>query len=154
MTQKNVLFADSEQIILNDLSDFLSSSGYSINTINNYHGLLKAIRNKRYQILILDSHLKHLPSSYSFDEIREYNPYAVIIMMVSDPTLDSVITFFRNRVFDLFIKPFDINEMKNSLEKGFEQYEKNVHFHFFMQNIDKFEALMKKSKVDFEKILT
>lgn len=77
-------------------------------------------------------------------KIKEVDPNTLSIIMTGYPTLESCIEALRCGACDYLIKPFKLNELKNSVEKALHEYKLKTEIGKLKDRIKTLEEELKK----------
>lgn len=122
-------------LIIDDCTDLcdvlvrnLSEEGYKINSVNTGKEGIEELKRDLYNLIILD--LK-LPDMFGVEVLKEINskyPDISVIILTGYPTLETAIETMKNNAFDYIKKPFNIDDLKKSIDMALLKNEsKNKH---------------------------
>ena len=77
-------------------------------------------------------------------KIKELNPNTLSVIMTGYPTLESSIEALRCGAHDYVIKPFKLNELKNSVEKALHEYKLKTEIGKLKDRIKTLEGELRK----------
>ncbi len=72
------------------------------------------------QVVLLDINLPDRSGRELFDALKSQSEEVVIIMLTAFPDLRGAITLMQAGAFDYLVKPFDLTELKITIQKGLE----------------------------------
>lgn len=110
-----ILVVDDEKSIRKFLSVSLISYGYNISEAINGREAIKAIRNFRPDVVILDLGLPDMDGIEVIDEIREFSQIPIIILSVRSSQEDKIEALNKG-ADDYLAKPFGIEELQARLK--------------------------------------
>ena len=115
-----VLLIDDSEIIRNLLSDYLTDSGFQVDiSVDGQDGIDKALANN-YDLIICDTHMPKKNGNQVFEEVTKHKPDVKFIMTNSLP--DKLVQqTCRGDTFCVLNKPFDLDEVKDTINKIFEK---------------------------------
>ncbi len=119
--KKRLIIIDDDIEITGLLKVTLKDEDYSVDFAATGEEGLRLLDEYYYHVAILD--LK-LPDIYGMDilkMIKEKNPYCDVIIVSAYPNVDTAIKAFKSGCFDYVIKPFNIEDMKNIVQKCLEK---------------------------------
>lgn len=119
MTVKNILIVDDEETLTFSMhqSFIMEKRGYDITTAGSGEEALEKIKDKRFDVAIVDIYLPGISGLDLIKGIKEKNPDTVIIMMSAYATMDKKDEALEYGALYFFEKPFDIKEVKRIVLK-------------------------------------
>ena len=124
--KKSILVAESDSEILSMLKLYLNSLGYDYDTVSAGDEVLdhmynnKSGKKKKYDIILLDTHLNKISGLAVANEIRKRNLNQRIMIMSTTPKEHlpyELIKSAKVHDADLFTKPFRLSELLYSIER-------------------------------------
>ncbi len=124
--KKSILVAESDSGILSMLKLYLNSLGYDYDTFSAGDEVLdhvynsKSSKKKKYDIILLDTHLDKISGLAVANEIRKRNSTQRIMIMSTTPKEHlpyELIKSAKVHDADLFTKPFRLSELLYSIER-------------------------------------
>lgn len=124
--KKSILVAESDSEILSMLKLYLNSLGYDYDTFSAGDEVLdhvynsKSSKKKKYDIILLDTHLDKISGLAVANEIRKRNSTQRIMIMSTTPKEHlpyELIKSAKVHDADLFTKPFRLSELLYSIER-------------------------------------
>lgn len=111
---------DIKFLILDDDAGILETVGYIINQLGYYHegytnnkDAINALRNNKFDVLIIDFFLEHNTADELIKEIRSFNIFIHIIVLTGSPTeISKEIFICDNFINDFCEKSYDLNYLK------------------------------------------
>ncbi len=120
-----VVLADSDGVIRRDVESFLLKLGYNVHSVKTASELLSTLSTCSYDIAIADCFLEGAAGLEMMDRLQNLYPSVTVILMMSDPSVDSVIAAFRKGAVDFLIKPFALNEINDVLRSAVMKRQRN-----------------------------
>lgn len=123
--KKSVLVAESDPGILSIMKHYLNHLGYDYDAFNTGYEVLDFLynsntsKNKKYDIILLDTHLDKISGLAVANEIRKRNSYQRIMIMstaAKEHLPPELIKSAKVHDADLFTKPFRLSELLCSLD--------------------------------------
>ncbi|MDI6802075.1 MAG: sigma-54 dependent transcriptional regulator [Thermodesulfovibrionales bacterium] len=114
---KKILVIDDDESVIWVIRKALEPLGYDIETKTNIKAGLKAV--DRFKLILLDLMLPDGNGLDALKEIKVFSPDAVVIMVTAHGRMESVIEAMKEGAYDYLEKPFDIEELKITVEKAF-----------------------------------
>ena len=118
MSKKIILLAEDDDSIELVTNDFLSSEGYEVRSAKTLKSLWSLIEKGGGDVLITDV---MFPDGESFDlipQIKELRPDLPIIIVSARNNLQTAISSAEKGAFEYLPKPFDLNDLNNSVNKA------------------------------------
>lgn len=110
-----ILVVDDDEIIRQSLQDYLQQIGYQVITaVDGLDGMEK-IKNKRYDLIILDIRMPYVSGIGLVKIAKEINPDIPVICMTGYGISPEKIAREEN-VNEVFSKPFELKELAKSIE--------------------------------------
>jgi DNA-binding NtrC family response regulator len=140
-TQK-ILIAEPEPSISEALKEFLLHVGYQAEIAMSREDIVATAVEQRYGVVILDHLLNSSGDGDILEELRAAGPSICIIMLISYPLVEYVIAAYRKGVFDVVIKPVDLFELDEIIQRAFRQHELNRACQFVSENRERIDELI------------
>lgn len=128
MDKPRILVIDDEEIIRNLLSDILTKD-YDVETVGDGNAALQKVKETFFNLLITDLKMPRLGGLDVLKEIKRVNPYIEVIIITGYPTIESAVEAIKIGAFDFICKPFDVQEMKLTIDRCLERQKFNKN-HF------------------------
>jgi CheY-like chemotaxis protein len=125
--EKSLLIAESDPNVLSMLNLYLNAMGYSFEFVTNGLMVLDKIRyenmkgKKKYDVIILDTHLDKLPGLNVAKEIHKKDSSQRIMIMSSSQKRQLNVNLLieaQVKEQDIFTKPFRLSELLCSIERS------------------------------------
>ncbi len=116
-----ILIVDDDPDVCEYLQKFLSKDGYDVATVANPTQVLDELKNKPYQIIILDLKMPGMSGEELLRRIRAIDSDICIIIYTGYPTVDSAVDTMKQQVFDYIKKPFNIDDFRAVIRKAIEE---------------------------------
>lgn len=116
-----ILIVDDDPDVCEYLQKFLSKDGYDVTTVANPGQVLDELKNKPYQIIILDLKMPGMSGEELLRRIRAIDSDICIIIYTGYPTVDSAVDTMKQQVFDYIKKPFNIDDFRAVIRKAIEE---------------------------------
>ena len=78
-------------------------------------------KSKEYDLILLDYILPGLQPEQVFGWVKEHQPHASIIVITGYPSMDSALNCLRAQTFDYLTKPFQINQLQETVTRCLEK---------------------------------
>ncbi|HPQ41099.1 MAG TPA: response regulator [bacterium] len=116
-----ILIVDDDPDVCEYLHKFLSKDGYDVTTVANPTQVLDELKNKPYQIIILDLKMPGMSGEELLRRIRAIDSDICIIIYTGYPSVDSAVDTMKQQVFDYIKKPFNIDDFRAVIRKAIEE---------------------------------
>ena len=114
----NILVVDDELSMRELLDVMLTQEGYGVSLANNGKQALKLIEKKSFDMILCDIRLGDLTGLDILRASKQKDSGTVVIMISAFSTTEVAVEAMNEGAFDFVPKPFDIKELKSSIEKG------------------------------------
>lgn len=139
-TGTRVLLVDDEEKFLEVLSQRLGTRGIDASTATSGEEALVKIKNKNFDVIILDVMMPGIGGIESLKRIRQENPEVQIIMLTGKSSIEKAVTAMKEGAIDFLEKPADIDKLLEKIENA--RQKKTL---LVMKNIEeKVKGLLKK----------
>jgi DNA-binding NtrC family response regulator len=139
-TGTRVLLVDDEEKFLEVLSQRLGTRGIDASTATSGEEALVKIKNKNFDVIILDVMMPGIGGIESLKRIRQENPEVQIIMLTGKSSIEKAVTAMKEGAIDFLEKPADIDKLLEKIENA-----KQKKTLLVMKNIEeKVKGLLKK----------
>ncbi len=115
--QGNIYIIEDDTSIRNTLNKILTASGYQVNIFSSPKLFLES-NIIHPAVIILDMILPDMYGTNIQKELMKNNESAPIIFISGESPLDQAVFAMKHGAIDFLVKPFDINELIGSIEKG------------------------------------
>ncbi len=121
--QLSVMIVDDEKPMLEWLSILLEEQGYRISCHGSGEEAIKAARNFRPDILVVDVKMPGMSGFEVLTELQDQFPGLIGIMMTAFSSVDSAVKAMRRGATDYLVKPFEVDQLLVAIEKALDQRE-------------------------------
>ncbi len=102
---KRVLVVDDEKSIRVSLREFLVAEGYAVETATDAQDALRILEDHEFDVVVSDIVLPRTNGIELLQTLRKGAPFAQVIMMTGEPTVDTAAEALRSGAFDYLTKP-------------------------------------------------
>lgn len=117
MSQHSILWADDEIDLLKPHILFLKSKGYDPVTVNNGRDALELVRERPFDLVILDENMPGLSGLETLQRIKETAPHTQVIMITKSEEENIMNQAVGNNIADYLIKPVNPMQILMSIKK-------------------------------------
>ncbi|PJA95280.1 MAG: two-component system response regulator, partial [Ignavibacteriales bacterium CG_4_9_14_3_um_filter_34_10] len=115
--QFNVLIIDDEEIQLQSLKTFLSKRKFNVFTSRSGEDGIRLINENLIDIVLTDFKMPGMNGFEVLRKTKEINPGIDVVVMTAFGTIENAVSLMKAGAFDYLIKPIDLDELENILEK-------------------------------------
>ncbi|HEY4717206.1 MAG TPA: HD domain-containing phosphohydrolase [bacterium] len=116
-----ILIADDEKELRFILQEFLSQYDYITDVAEDGVEAMEKLRTNQYSILILDLDMPKLGGMGVLNKLGDFPNKPVTILMTGYATVENAIESMKIGAFDYIVKPFKMEHLLLSIEKGLEK---------------------------------
>jgi DNA-binding NtrC family response regulator len=116
-----VLLVDDEEKFLEVLSQRLGARGVDAVTASSGEEALVKIKNKNFDVIILDVMMPGLGGIETLKRIKKENPELQIIMLTGKGTVDKAVEAMKEGAIEFIEKPADINQLMEKIGEAKEK---------------------------------
>lgn len=111
-----ILIIDDDPGTCSVIQAALSTRNFLIDTVSD-PALVEATlaQPTQYHLIILDYVLPGLEAEQVFAWVRDHQPQANIIVVTGYPSVDSVLSCLRARIYDYITKPFQVDQLRDTV---------------------------------------
>ena len=110
--QLNVLVVDHDEGSNVQIKDVLTTEGYQAEVLNDPEQVVEAIKQGRYQMVILDVSPPEGRGIELLERIRATDSDVCVIAMTGVPSVEAAVRTLKNQAFDYLQKPVDVEELR------------------------------------------
>lgn len=110
--QKPILVVEDEAIVRESLRDWLTDSGYRVETAEDGEKALETIAEQDFGVVILDLRLPGKDGIEVLKEAKKRKPQLKGIIITAYPSVQTAVRAGKEGVIDYLPKPFDMNDLE------------------------------------------
>lgn len=122
MTQEKILVIDDELFVRELLQEFLSREGYKVYLAESGEKAVNLVKTNPVEIALIDLKMPGMDGISTLKEIRKIAPHTIAIILTGYPTIETSIEALRSGAYDYVVKPFKLNDLKNTIEKAINEH--------------------------------
>ena len=122
MAQEKILVIDDELFVRELLQEFLTKEGYKVYTAESGEKGIESVKDTPVEIALIDLKMPGMDGISTLKEIRKIAPNTTAIILTGYPTIESSIEALRSGAYDYVVKPFKLNDLKNTIQKALNEY--------------------------------
>ena len=116
----NLLIIDDEDIVCYGLSQILKDKGYSVDSAVDGTRALQIIKEKEYDLILLDINLPEKSGIELLSEIKSNSPDSLVIMITAYNDVYLAVKAIRAGAYDYFVKSSEYDDLLVKIEKALE----------------------------------
>jgi CheY-like chemotaxis protein/anti-sigma regulatory factor (Ser/Thr protein kinase) len=109
----HILMAEDDRTLSQMLKGLLRAKGYRVTAVGNGQAALKRLREKKYDLLLLDVWMPKMNGFEVLSFLREMPAPPRVIVMTSDGTPESILRAMREQAYNYVLKPFEPEALLN-----------------------------------------
>ena len=117
---EQILIVEDDLSLCHFLSKALSPQGYKITACHSAAEALSVLSAAAVDLILLDNKLPDRRGIELLKEIKRDHPQIIIIIMTAFGTSQTAIEAMRMGAFDYILKPFELDEIAELVDKGME----------------------------------
>jgi len=112
------LVVDDEPMVRDLMRDALALSGFDVDTASDVEGARKLLRARPYDVLVTDIRLEE-GSGLDLARFTKALDHAIeVVIVTGHASVETVIEAVKVEAFDYMLKPLDLNELRNVVERA------------------------------------
>ncbi len=113
-----LMVIDDEPIVGKRLKQVFEKMGFEVETFTNPRVAIEAMGRNPFDIVVTDLKMEDMDGMDVLTEVRKINPNAKVIIITGYAQPETASEAFREGVFDFMVKPFKLDELKNTVCKA------------------------------------
>jgi len=118
-----ILVCDDDETLCYLLKEQLIEEGFSVDTVYDGSLAIDAIKNKNYDILLLDLTMKIVNGEEVLKFVSEYNSSIQVIILTAQSELRKAVDCIRNGAYDFINKPYNFDELLITINRALEHHD-------------------------------
>ncbi len=131
-----VLIVDDEKAIRLLLQNKLTTDGYQCLLAEDAPAALAKLKAAPVDLILLDINLPGKSGMELLPEIKMSYPDVVVIMATSVSDINTAVEAIRQGAYDYITKPFDLNAVTHSVNRGIEKRRMELELHDYQQHLE------------------
>ncbi len=123
----NILLLEDEYMLLKSIKTYLESLGHTVFGFEDGESATFAIKNKRFDLYILDINTPIIDGFNVLKNIKKNDPVAIVIMITAFVDINSVEKAYNLGCNEYLKKPFNLRELKIRMDKLLENRKVDVN---------------------------
>ncbi len=117
MKEFSVIIIDDEEAQVQSLNSFLTKRGYKVFNANDGEKAFKISQERMIDIVLTDFQMPGWDGLTVLKEMKYLNPEIDVVVMTAYGTIESAVQIMKAGAFDYLIKPIDLDELENILNR-------------------------------------
>ncbi len=117
MEKARILLVDADRLLREVIGDFLRSRGYKVDIAANREEAMASIRERKYALAMLGHGSRQGNGLKLMRDMRQTDPDIFCLIMTGYSSLKTVSAAMTEGVSDYILKPFQLVELDNILQK-------------------------------------
>src|SRR3990172_582787 len=114
----NILVIDDEAVIRDGCTKILKKEGWNVDTVENGRDGIELIKNKFFDILLLDLMMPGINGMEVLQEIKSQSPSIYTIVITGYATIETAVEAMKIGAFDYIAKPFTPDQLRLVVKKA------------------------------------
>jgi DNA-binding NtrC family response regulator len=120
MAIPRILIVDDEERFVTTLVKRLTERDLDVAGVNSGEEAIEEVKNKLYDIVILDVKMPGLDGIETLRELKKINPGIEILMLTGHASVDSAVEGMRLGAYEYLMKPCEIDELMEKINGAYE----------------------------------
>jgi DNA-binding NtrC family response regulator len=116
-----ILIVDDEERFRNTMCKLLTVEGFEASTAGSGTQALEELRQRAYDVVILDVRMPEMTGVQVLAEIRKIDPEIEVIIMTGYASVDTAKEIMRIGAYDYLLKPYAINELIEKIDAAYDR---------------------------------
>jgi DNA-binding NtrC family response regulator len=117
----SVLIVDDEPSVRTSLSGWFRRDGYEVVAAENAAAALNALRERLFDVILLDIKMPGMDGMDLQEHIRQIDPRIAVIMITAFASVETAVRALKQGAFDYVTKPVDPDELSHLVLRAMEQ---------------------------------
>lgn len=120
---KRILVADDDQYVRGQLKEFFASLGYQVDAAENGCEVLAKVQDAEYAVVLLGCGPSQEDGLKLLGGLFASHPDISVVMLSAESRLETVTAALGKGAVDFVVKPLDLNELTEIVQKAYDRYE-------------------------------
>ena len=118
--KSTILVADDDLAHRTMLRTLLGGWGYSVAEADDGQNAIEAVRQKPFDLILMDIRMVRVSGLEALAEIKKLNPAIPIVIMTAYASVETAVKALKEGAYDYLTKPLDFDELKFTIERAME----------------------------------
>jgi len=119
MPKPRILIVDDEKRFVTTLIKQLTERKLDVSGVYNGKEAIREVKNKLYDVIILDVKMPGLDGTETLQELKKINPGIEVIMLTGHGSVASAVEGMRLGAYEYLIKPCEIEELMEKINEAY-----------------------------------
>ncbi len=119
-TKRIILVVDDDRAHRTMLRTLLSGWGYLIHEADDGETAIAAVRDKPFDLILMDIRMLKVSGLEALVEIKAFNPAIPVMIMTAYASLETAVEAVKKGAYDYLPKPLDFDELRLKMERAME----------------------------------
>ncbi|MGE5680101.1 MAG: sigma-54-dependent transcriptional regulator [Bacillota bacterium] len=115
-----LLIVDDDETLCYLLKEELLSEGYSVDVVYDGKYAIDSIKNKNYDLLLLDLEMREVTGEEVLNFIKNYSPNLQVIILTAKSEIRTAIECIKKGAYDFISKPYDFDDLLLTINRALE----------------------------------
>jgi len=129
-----ILVVDDDAQVADLVVDYLNRIGYDAVAAYGGNDGLKRFRDGDFQMVITDMKMPDMKGVELLEEVKAIRSDVIVIIITAYSTIDAAVDAIKLGAFDFISKPFDLEALKEIVDRAFEQQKSSKISRFFKKS--------------------
>jgi len=115
-----ILVVDDDDAHRTMLKTLMGGWGYAISEANDGSGAIDLVREKPFDLILMDIRMLKVSGLAALEEIKQINPAIPVIIMTAYSSIDTAVAAIKKGAYDYLTKPLDFERLKLVIARAME----------------------------------
>lgn len=120
-SKPKVLIVDDEERFRITLGKLLGVKGLEVATLGSGREALEELRQKSYDVVLLDVKMPEMNGIEALAEIKKIDPLLEVIILTGHASVDVAVSIMRLGGYEYLLKPCPLDELMDKIESAYER---------------------------------
>jgi len=116
-----ILIVDDEERFRTTMGKLLTVRGLEVSTFGEGEKALNELREKSYDVIILDVRMPGMTGIQVMTELRKLDPFIEVIIMTGYASVDTAKKIMELGAYDYLLKPYNIDDLMEKIEAAYDR---------------------------------
>ena len=126
MLRTRILLVDDETEFTDSMSQLLRTRGYQVTAVNSGHDALKALKEGKYDVVVLDLKMEDMDGIEVLKVIKRMVPDLPVILLTGHGSQTAAKEGILAGAFDFLTKPCELVELMEKIKEAHEHHKKHA----------------------------